>query len=49
MHYQLCMPGVKKQTVKRTYDDLICYAGTVLAELVSSVPRGIEAEMIQII
>ena len=39
MHYQLCMPGVKNQTVKQTYDDLICYAGIALAELVSSVPQ----------
>ena len=33
------MPGVKNQTVKQTYDDFICYAGTALAELVSSVPQ----------
>ena len=32
------VPGVKNQTVKQTNDDSICYAGTVLAELVYSVP-----------
>ena len=33
------MKEVKNQTVKQTYDDFICHAGTALAELVSSVPR----------
>ena len=33
------MPEVTNQIVKQTYDDFICYAGTALAELVSSVPR----------
>ena len=39
MQYQLCMPGVKYQTVKQTYDNFMCYSGIALAELVSSVPR----------
>ena len=31
----LVMPGTSKnQTIKQTYDDFICHAGTVLAELV---------------
>lgn len=32
------VPGVKNQTVKKTNDDSIFYAGTALAELVYSVP-----------
>ena len=32
------VPGVKNQTVKKTNDDSMRYAGTALAELVYSVP-----------
>ena len=38
------MPGVSKnQTIKQTYDDFICHAGTALAELVE------ETKMIQMV
>ena len=33
------MSGVKNQTVKQTFDNFMCYSGTALAELVSSVPQ----------